>query len=103
MSLNDKSPILPAHIESTVQAIAQLHAEHYRGATPLQRNIDGLTAGAGRPRFVAVETAVVVGWVAVNELMPLFDVAPIDKPPFATLQGLIGLAALYMTMLILTT
>ncbi len=27
------TPILPAHIEDTVQSIARLHAEHYLGLT----------------------------------------------------------------------
>lgn len=103
MSLNEQPPILPAHIEDTVQAIARLHTEHYRRATPLQRTIDRLTASAGRPRFVAIVTVAVVGWVALNELMLLFGVPPLDKPPFFSMQGVIGLAALYMTMLILTT
>ena len=28
------TPILPAHIEETVQSIARLHAEHYPHASP---------------------------------------------------------------------
>lgn len=99
----DLTPILPAHIEETVQSIARLHAEHYRRATPLQRTIDRLTASAGRPSFVAIVTILVVGWLGLNVILPMLSLKPIDKPPFASLQGVIGLAALYMTMLILTT
>ena len=33
--MSDPTPILPAHIEETVQAIARLQAEHRRNATPL--------------------------------------------------------------------
>lgn len=71
MSLNDGSRILPAHIEDTVQAIAKLHAEHYRQVTPLQRTIEQMTARAGRPRFVAIVTVLMLGWVALNEIMLL--------------------------------
>ncbi len=101
--MDDSTPILPAHIEDTVQAIAKLHADHYRRATPLQRLIETSTARAGRPRFVAIVTVLVLGWVALNVAMQLVGRAPIDKPPFFSMQGVIGLAALYMTMLILTT
>jgi len=45
------TPILPAHIDETVQAIARLHAEHYQQSTPLQRIVDRMTALVGRPNF----------------------------------------------------
>ena len=48
----DETPILPAHIEETVQAIAKLHADHYARATPLQKLLDATTARAGRPSFI---------------------------------------------------
>ena len=44
-----ETPILPAHIEDTVKAIARLHAAHYEGASSLQKIIERLTARAGRP------------------------------------------------------
>ena len=103
MPENAKTPILPAHIEDTVQAIARLHAEHYEQATPLQRGIDHLTAGAGRPEFVGFLTALVIGWMALNFSLAALGHKPLDEPPFYWMQGAVGLAALYMTSLILTT
>ncbi len=100
---DDDLPILPAHIEDTVQAIARLHADHVARASPLQRLVDRLTARAGRPAFVALLTAVVVLWIALNLGMIAVGRKPIDEPPFVWLQGLIALTALYMTVLILTT
>ena len=97
------TPILPAHIEDTVQAIARLHAEHYEQATPLQRMIDRLTARAGRPEFVGVLTILVLGWMAFNAGLVAFGRQPLDEPPFFWMQGVVGLAALYMTTLILIT
>ena len=95
--------ILPAHIESTVDAIAQLHAEHYRQATPLQRVVDLATAKAGRPGFVAAVTVLVAVWVAINVELPRFGHQPWDAPPFFWMQGLVALGALYITLLILAT
>ena len=97
------TPILPAHIEDTIQAIARLHAEHYDRATPLQRVIDRMTARAGRPEFVGVLTVLVVGWMAFNLMWATLGRRPPDEPPFFWMQGVVGLAAFYMTTLILTT
>jgi len=97
------TPILPAHIEDTVRAIARLHAEHYEQATPLQRTVDRLTARASRPEFVGILTLVVFGWIAFNLILMALGYRPVDEPPFYWMQGAVGLAALYMTALILTT
>ena len=98
-----KTPILPAHIEDTVQAIARFHAEHHDRATPLERAIEGLTARAGRPQFIGILTALVLLWVVLNSALAALGHQPVDEPPFYWMQGVIGLAALYMTSLILTT
>ncbi len=99
----DSTPILPAHIEETVQAIARLHADHYARASPLQKAMDALTAGAGRPSFIVGVTAVVLFWIMLNVGLAAAGFEAPDGPPFAWLQGAVGLGALYMTALILTT
>lgn len=96
-------PILPAHIEDTVQSIASLHAEHYQQATPLQRLVDRVTVLVGRPSFVGLLTAGVVGWVLANLATAWLGHEPVDPPPFYWLQDIVGLMALYITVLILTT
>lgn len=99
----DDLPILPAHIQDTVRAIAQLHDEHRREASTLQRLVDRLTASIGRPRFIGALTAVLALWVAGNVLVGPFGVTAWDPAPFVWAQGAIGLLALYVTILILTT
>lgn len=97
------APSIPAHVESTAQAIAQLHAEHARQATPLQRVVERLTARAGRPAFVVGLTIIATAWIALNTGMKLFGRTPYDEPPFFWMQGCVGLAALYIATLILST
>lgn len=97
------TPILPAHIEETVAAIAQLHADHYQQSSSLQRAVDRVTAGVGKPQFVAVLTGIVLAWVALNLTMGVLGLTPVDEPPFFWLQGVVALTALYMTALILST
>ena len=43
------------------------------------------------------------GWILLNLLLPAFGYKAWDDPPFSWLQGATGVAALYMTILILAT
>lgn len=97
------TPILPAHIEDTIQAIAKLHADHHQEASTLQRLVERLTAWIGRPQFIAALTLGIALWICGNLAMLLYDIKPWDEPPFSWLQGALGSLALYVTVLILTT
>jgi uncharacterized membrane protein len=96
-------PTLPAHIEETIRAIAQLHAEHHENAAPLQRAVDRMTALLGRPRFIGVLTVIVVGWIGLNLLAAALGYRPVDPAPFSWLGGVVSLVSLYMVVLILAT
>jgi uncharacterized membrane protein len=54
--VDDITPIMPTHIEDTVAAITEMHAQHRREASAYQRIIDKLTTFLGRPAFVGVIT-----------------------------------------------
>jgi uncharacterized membrane protein len=93
----------PTHIEDFVQSIARLRADPNRRANPLQRRLDNIMAHAGSPGFVVQLTLLVASWIALNSLFMFVGIRPIDEPPFFWMQGAVALAALYMTVLILTT
>jgi uncharacterized membrane protein len=61
-----ETPILPAHIEDTIRAIAKLHADHREEAGTLQRVVERLTAWIGRPRFIAAMTTIIALWIGSN-------------------------------------
>ncbi len=82
MADDARTPILPAHIDDTVRAIARLHAEHQSEATTQQRLVERLTAGAGQPRSLIVLTLLMVGWMAVNLSLPTLGHKAWDEPPF---------------------
>ena len=103
VSEDARPPILPAHIEDTVQAIARLHAEHHGQATTSQRIVEKLTARAGQPRFLFLLAMLMIAWIAGNLVAMMIGYKPWDEPPFYWLQGATGVAALYMTILILAT
>ena len=93
--------ILPPHIEQTVQAIARLHAEHHRSATPLQRIVDRLTAVVAHPWFIVLVTVTVLVWIAGNLIAIRLGAVSLDRPAFPWLQGAGELAAIYITTLVL--
>ncbi len=99
----DDTPILPAHIEDTLQAIAKLHAEHRLSAGRLQRLVERLTDWIGRPLFIAALSVTVSVWVGGNLASESLGIGSWDPAPFSWLQGGLGLLALYVTVLILTT
>ena len=99
----DTAEGLPQHIETTVQTIAKLHEQHYRDASRLQQRIERVTALIGRPKAAIVLTICVALWIAGNMAITLFGVKPPDAPPFAWLELVVSLMALYVTILILTT
>ena len=99
----ENSARLPTHIETAASAIARLHAEHEERATAFQRFTEGLTAKVGRQNFVGWLTVVVVGWIAINVVFMMKGRNPFDSPPFAWLELVASLVALYMTALILST
>ncbi len=101
--MSDLTPILPAHIEDTIQSIARLHAEHHQAATRLQRMVDRLTSLVGQPRFIGALTCVSMLWIGGNLLAVWTGDLVLDPPPFAWFDGIVGLAALYIALLILTT
>ena len=96
------APILPAHIEETVKAIAELHAQHHRRATPTQRVVDRSVRTLSRPHFVGVLTAIILGWVGLNVALSAYGRA-FDLFPFPLLQDAGSALALYLTILILIT
>jgi uncharacterized membrane protein len=96
-----EAPILPAHIDQTVQAIARLHAEHHRQATPLQLLVDRMTNLVAHPWFIGVVTFTVAGWIGGNLFLRQVVGWSFDHGSFPWLQGAGELAAIYITTLVL--
>jgi uncharacterized membrane protein len=100
MASSTSAPILPAHINETIKGIAELHAQHLRQATPVQRVVDRSVKLVGRPQFVATLTGIVLIWICGNIGLGRHA---FDRPPFQMLQDVGELVGLYITILILIT
>lgn len=95
-------PVLPAHVEDTLETIAKLHVEHREAASGLQRTSEQITAFLGRPRFVVGLSVVFAAWLVAGWATLAFTGRPLD-PSFQVLQLVTSMAAVYMTAFVLIT
>ncbi|HEX8792795.1 MAG TPA: DUF1003 domain-containing protein [Polyangiaceae bacterium] len=91
------------HITQNVETIASLRARAEDDVSALQRRVESMTAAIGRPRSIHVVVFAVVAWVGINVCAEQLGWRAPDPPPCAYMQGVVGVAALLMTIMILTT
>jgi len=94
---------LPGQIDDAIESIAELERKALAAASLQQRAIERFTLAVGRPRTVWIILVVVAIWIAINGFLALNGHPQIDPPPYFWLDGALALAALLMTILILTT
>jgi uncharacterized membrane protein len=98
-----ENTVLPSHIQDALDAIAELHRQHHRRTTPVQRMVVQLTNVVAQPRFVGLLTLGLAAWVAANGFVALAGLPAPDPPPFGYLQVITAISAIYITLLILIT
>ena len=91
------------HVEATVQRMAEMHAEHARDASGLQRLAAMATGVIGRPSVLITTVALEGGWIVWNIAARRVGMAVFDKPPFEYLNLVVSAFALNATILILAT
>ena len=94
---------LPDHVSQQVETIASLHARGESDVSVHQRTVEKVTAFLGRPLFLSFVLGIVALWVLLNLLMHRSGITAIDAPPFFWLQGIVGLGALLLTIVVLIT
>lgn len=96
-------PAVPDPINKNIDAVVALHAFAEQQVDTHQRTVESLTAWLGRPQFFYGILVGVALWMALNAAAPFLHLPHWDDPPFAWLQGAVGLGALLMTSVILIT
>jgi len=99
----ESAPTPATEFDESFQAISDLHAQHYRKATPVQRLLDGAVAKLSHPVLLVGLTFGIAVWISVNLSMIWAGTHPFDPPPFQWLQSSASIAAVYIAVLILTT
>lgn len=93
----------PDPVGHTIETIARLHTRAEQQVDPHQRAVETVTSLLGRPVFLHLVLVLVIAWVLFNGLAPRLGWRQMDAPPFYWLQGAVGLGALLMTIIVLTT
>jgi uncharacterized membrane protein len=106
--MNDqRGPTGPAAADETDpigQNIAAVQAFYSRQAQDLsrsQRMAEHIAGVVGRPGFLLAIVAFAAGWIAANEICAASGGDPLDPAPYFWLQGLVALAALLITTVVL--
>lgn len=84
-------------------AVLALRARQEEQVGRHQRLVERVTNALGRPRTIYVTLIFVGAWISLSLLSTALSLPVFDPPPFSRLQGVIGLAALLMTTMVLTT
>ena len=90
-------------VELTVRRMAEMHAEHHRSATPTQRWLARMTSRLSHPIALPLALAVVLLWMAANLAAPFLRLRPVDGAPFALLELVATVFALFTTLMIMGT
>jgi uncharacterized membrane protein len=91
---------LAGHVEESVDAVARFREEHVSSTPALQKVIDRITDGVGRPVFLLVLLAAIAAWIGAALAMAG---GAVDQPSFAWLELAATLLALLVSVLILVT
>jgi uncharacterized membrane protein len=103
MSLEDRAASPTKKIHENVETIASMRTRAEEQVGAHQRGIERLTAALGRPLSIYVSIVVAAVWVICNACASRLGIEAPDPLPCQYLQGIIALAALLMTIMVLTT
>jgi uncharacterized membrane protein len=103
MPAEDTIDALSGHVHQNIESVVAFSQREQQKATLAQRRLDRVSAFIARPTYLFVLLSIVVLWIAGNSLARLSGSHVYDPPPFPLLQGLLTLAALFTTTVVLIT
>jgi uncharacterized membrane protein len=92
---------LSTDVRKTAQAIAELHAAHHAQSTTSERWVGQAVHYLSKPWFLCLVTIGVAIWIFGNALFVWFGYPVFDPAPYALLQGMLTLLAVYVSLGIL--
>lgn len=92
----------PSHLDENIESVLEVQKREWERRAPSQRFVDQVSRFIGRPRYLVMLLGFVLAWVVVNSwLLPRRGAMPFDPFPYPLLDGLITLAALVSTTVII--
>jgi uncharacterized membrane protein len=89
-----------AHTGENAAAVHAFYEREERLRSAPQRHAESLGGLIGRPAFLLISLLFVVAWIGINLALAAAQLEPFDVPPYHWLQGVIGLAALLITTVV---
>jgi uncharacterized membrane protein len=89
-------------ISENINAVLDFYTREDEKIGYWQRAMERLSCAIGQPAFLGFILLFVMLWTLGNIAMGLLGLVEFDPPPFLWLQGIIGLAALLTTTIVLT-
>lgn len=89
-------------ISQNINAVLDFYTREDEKISYWQRALERLSCTIGQPAFLGLILLFVVLWTLGDISMRLLGLPEYDPPPFLWLQGIVGLAALLTTTIVLT-
>lgn len=94
---------LPHQVNQNIESIAAFHHREHEKLSRAERRLERVSALVGRPGYLIALLSLVALWIALNVLAGVMGFKALDPAPFSRLQGLLTLAALATTTIVLMT
>ena len=92
---------LADHIDQNIEAVVALQKREWDSISASQRRLARVSRFVGRPLYLVGLLCVVAAWVGFNLGAGFFHRIPFDPPPFAWLDTVLTLIALFTTTVVL--
>jgi uncharacterized membrane protein len=89
-------------ISQNIAAVLDFYAREEQKISHSQRVLERISSFIGRPAFLAIILLFVTLWMLASDRLRRTTTWDFDPPPYFWLQGLVGLAALLATIVILS-
>jgi uncharacterized membrane protein len=94
---------VPEHISHNIDGIIAFHKREELTLSEAQRRLEYIGRLIGRPLYLLSVLSATAVWILFNWLGPRIGLPQFDPPPFFWLEGMLTLAALLTTTVVLIT
>ena len=97
----ESTPNRPAQLDQNIDSVLEVQKRESEQRPPPHRFIDAVSRIIGRPMYLVGLFGFACIWICANQFATQFGFAPFDPLPFPLLDGILSLAALVSTTVIL--
>jgi uncharacterized membrane protein len=91
----------PANLDQNIDSVLEVRKREREQRSPAHRLVDRVSRIIGRPLYLLILVGFAGVWITINIFAAHFGHAAFDPSPFALLDGILSLAALITTTVVL--